>query len=134
MMWLVVLGKQMESRLGAFRYILFIIIVGIISNTAQYIMSGPNFIGFSGVLTGMLSFIWVRQRKAPWEGYQLDKATVIFMLIFIFGMAALGMVTFLLQIFFNINLGTNLANTAHVIGILMGFLLGQLPVFGRRYA
>ncbi|MCB1148667.1 MAG: rhomboid family intramembrane serine protease, partial [Chlamydiia bacterium] len=71
MLWLLVLGRQMEDRLGKGRYILFILLTGIFSNTCQYLMSGSNFLGISGVLAGMLAYIWVRQRKAPWEGYLL---------------------------------------------------------------
>ena len=71
MIWLVVLGKQMEMRLSLFRYALFILIAAVVTNTAQYLMSGSNFIGFSGVLCAMLTFIWMRQKKTAWEGYQL---------------------------------------------------------------
>ena len=46
MIWLAMLGRQMEKRLGGFRYVVFIALVGIVSNTAQYFMSGSNFMGF----------------------------------------------------------------------------------------
>jgi GlpG protein len=39
MLWLIALGKQIEQRLGAFRYILFILIVAALSNTAEYLIS-----------------------------------------------------------------------------------------------
>jgi GlpG protein len=65
-LWLMVLGNQIESRIGVLRYLLLIIISAAISNTAQYLMSGPNFLGLSGVICGMGGFIWARQQKAPW--------------------------------------------------------------------
>ena len=90
MIWLAVLGRQMELRLGGFRYLLFILITGIISNIVQYMMSGPNFLGYSGILCAMLSFIWVRQKKAAWEGYVLQDSTMGFMLLFLITIAVIG--------------------------------------------
>lgn len=134
MLWLLVLGKQIEQRLHFWPYIFFIITVGIFSNTAQYLMIGPNFIGFSGVLCGMMAFIWTRQVQAPWEGYQIDRLTLIFMLIFILGMAAIQLLAFFAERFFSLSFSLNIANTAHVIGGLVGFLLGRLNYFSWRRA
>ena len=133
MLWLIVLGKQIEQRLTPWRYGIFILIVGILSNTAQYLMSGPNFIGLSGVLMGMLAFIWVRQRIAAWEGYQIDRLTFIFMLIFILSMAAIQLVSFFLEKSFEWALAPNIANMAHLTGGIVGYLLGRLNFFSWRH-
>lgn len=134
MIWLMVLGKQIEARLRAPRYILFIVIIGVISNTAQYLMSGPNFLGFSGVLCGMLAFIWVRQKRAAWEGYQIDRLTLLFMLIYILGMAFVQLLSFFLEKSFDLAISPNIANMAHLSGGLIGFLLGRLNFFNWRHA
>ncbi|MEC7839453.1 MAG: rhomboid family intramembrane serine protease, partial [Chlamydiota bacterium] len=83
MVWLLVLGRQMEKQLGAFKYVFFILLTALISNTAQYLMSGSNFIGFSGVICGMIMFIWLRQKLAPWEGYHLHRSSMLFISIFV---------------------------------------------------
>jgi GlpG protein len=133
MLWLIVLGKQMEQRLSPWRYAIFILVVGVVSNTAQYLMSGPNFIGFSGVLVGMLAFIWVRQKMAAWEGYQIDRLTFVFMLIFILSMAAIQLFSFFLEKSFEWALSPNIANMAHLTGGVMGFILGRLNFFSWRH-
>jgi GlpG protein len=133
MLWLIVLGKQIEQRLQPWRYGLFILITAIISNTAQYLMSGPNFIGFSGVLVGMLTFIWVRQKIAAWEGYQIDRLTLIFMLIFVISMAAIQVLSFLAEKSFEFAFSPNIANMAHLIGGLVGYFLGRLNFFSWRH-
>jgi len=131
MAWLWVLGKQIEQRLKRWKMILLIIIIGVVSNVAQYLMSGPYFLGFSGVVVGMAGFIWMRQRCAPWEGYPLQKATALFILFFVGAMFALELLVFFLQ-FFNIgNLSANIANTAHIIGGLCGMVLGRFSFFSR---
>ncbi len=129
MLWLILLGKQMEPRLPAVRYILFILIVGVISNTAQYLMSGANFVGFSGVLCGMIAFIWVRQRKAAWEGYFIDRSTISFMFLFVLGMACIQLFSFLMAKSFDLAFSPNIANTAHIGGGIAGFALGKLNFF-----
>lgn len=132
MLWLFVLGKQMEQRLGHWRFILFILIAAAVSNTAQYLMTGPNFLGFSGVLCAMLTFIWMRQKKTPWEGYQLQHSTFLFILIFVFGMLALQLLVFSLEIYTKHALAISIANTAHIAGLLIGLLLGNMNAFARK--
>jgi GlpG protein len=135
MLWLIVLGKQIEQRLKLVPYILLILLLGIFSNTAQYLMSGPNFLGFSGILCGMLAFIWVRQRQTPWEGYLLDKSTFLFMTVFVLGMASMQLVSFVFENSMNIgNFAPNIANTAHISGALGGFILGKFNFFSWRRA
>lgn len=134
MLWLIVLGKQIEQRLTPIRYGIFILVIGVISNTAQYLMSGPNFIGFSGVLMGMLSFIWVRQKIAAWEGYQIDRLTFIFMLVYILSMAAIQFISFFLEKSFDWALSPNIANMAHLTGGVVGYILGRFNFFSWRHA
>jgi GlpG protein len=129
LIWLVVLGKQMEIRLKALKYVLFILISGVISNTAQYIMSGPNFIGISGVLCAMFAFVGMRQRYAPWEGYHLQSGTIAFLGLFIGAMFLIQLTSFFTEMYWQINISPGIANTAHLVGILVGILLGKMKYF-----
>ena len=129
MLWLFLLGKQIEKRLSLLKYILLILVAGIISNTAQYLMSGPYFLGFSGVITAMVGFIYSRQKKAPWEGYPLQKVIFLFLGVYVILMFVLSFFSFITEIV-GMNLFTpNIANTAHIVGALVGFLLGRLNFF-----
>lgn len=132
MIWLIVLGKQIEQRLGAGRYILFIVVTGIISNTLQYLMTGPNFIGFSGVLCAMITFVWIRQKKAAWEGYQLQSSTFIFIMAFIIAMFGIQLISFFTEIYTQNSFSPGIANMAHLSGALMGLILGRLDFFAYK--
>lgn len=134
MIWLIVLGKQIEQRLSPLRYLLFLLFLGIFSNTVQYLASGPNFVGFSGILCGMLTFIWTRQKLAPWEGYQLNRMTYLFMIVFILGMASIQFLSFFIEKSLSISLAPNIANAAHLSGALLGFLLGRINLFNWRHS
>ena len=132
MAWLWILGAQIEERMSRWKMLLFILITAIASNVAQYLMSGPFFLGFSGVVVGMVGFIWMRQKIAPWEGYPLNKPTVIFILLFVLAMFVLEIVAIVLQLLAITDLSPNIANTAHIVGGLVGMALGRLSFFARK--
>lgn len=131
MAWAWILLKQMEARMRRWKMALFIIIVGVISNTAQYLVAGPYFLGFSGVVVGVVGFIWMRQQKAPWEGYPLHRGTIRFFLWFVVAMCAFEGVAFLLRSLTPLSFEWRIANTAHVVGGLLGIALGRLKFFAR---
>jgi GlpG protein len=132
MLWLWVLGTQIERRLSKFRYILLTLTIAAISNTSQYLASGPDFLGYSGVVIGYLGFIWQRQRVAPWEGFSLTRSMFIFLLIYVLALTAVQLLLFFLEVFGVQVPVFQLANTAHLIGGLSGLLLGKLSYFSWR--
>lgn len=131
MLWLWMLGRQVEERTKKWQYILITLIIGILSNTLQYLMSGPLFVGYSGIICGLAGFIWVRQMRAPWEGYPLQKGTIVFLAIFVVGMMVLQLVSFFLIRFQVAEFSMKLANTAHISGAIVGAILGRIPFFSK---
>ena len=132
MLWLWMLGRQVEERTSKWKYLLISLTIGVVSNTLQYFMSGPLFIGYSGIICGLAGFIFVRQRRAPWEGYPLQKGTLIFLGVFIFGMMLLQLISFVLIRFQIADFTMNIANTAHIGGAITGMILGRIPYFSKR--
>lgn len=129
MLWIVILGRQMEKKLGSARYLLFILISAAFSNTIQYLMSGIFFVGISGVICAMITFIWFRQRKAPWEGYQLAPSTMGFFVAYVLFFFLLEVSSLFAQAFFNISYPVSMANTAHIMGALAGYILAKFDFF-----
>lgn len=132
MLWVILLGPQIEMRVGAWRYVLFLIVSGAFSNTAQYVMGGPAFLGFSGIICAMLTFIWARQHKAPWEGYLLHRSTIAFIAVFVVAMLAIQLVSFFFEALENFSFSPGVANTAHLSGALIGYLIGRLNFFSMK--
>lgn len=126
LLWFILLGNQIEHRIGSIRYLLMIAVIALVSNVSQYLMSGPFFMGLSGIICGMAAFIWARQQIAPWEGYLLNRLTLVFLAIFVVGMFALQILFFFLQVFGNFNLTIGIANTAHIMGGVVGYGLGRI--------
>lgn len=132
MLWLWYLGRPIEQRIGPLRTLLLTLLTGIGSNTIQYFMSGPFFIGYSGIITGLAGFTWMRERIAPWEGYPLNRPTILFLFLFILSILVLSLATFFIQIFTSYQFEPNIANTAHIAGAVIGALLARSHFFAQR--
>lgn len=132
MAWLWILGRQIEQRLSLPKMVLMILILGILSNIVQYLMGGPTFLGFSGIVVGMVGFIWMRQKLAPWEGYPLQRPVILFIVVFVGAMLALELISLSLQFFHLVQISANIANSAHIAGGIFGSLLARLRFFARR--
>ena len=112
MLWLFDLGSMLERKKGSPFLILFIVAIAVPSNLAQYAFSGPMFGGMSGVVYGMLGYVWMKSRFAPEEKMYLHPSTVTMMLVWF----ALG--------FFGV-IGS-VANVVHATGLVIGVAWGYL--------
>jgi GlpG protein len=110
MFWLVYLGSMVEARERTIRLVGLVLFIAAISNYGQYLLSGPNFGGMSGVIYGLLGYVWMKCRFQPGSGYSLHLHTVTLMLTWFFICLA-GIIP-------------NVANGAHAFGLLAGGIWG----------
>ena len=73
LLWLRDLGSMIEARQSSWRLALLVIVIGACSNLAQFYYSGPVFGGLSGVVYGLLGYIWIRGKFDPGSGLFLDR-------------------------------------------------------------
>lgn len=133
MYWLFIFGSQIENRYGSFWYGLLVIAAAMISNFAQCTVpidvggSAPFFTGsflinglggMSGVVYALFGFVLMRMTYDRSSGLFVQQSTVIFLMIWlVFCMTPLASdIT-----------GSNTANWAHAIGLLVGLVAGYLP-------
>lgn len=111
LLWVWVVGSKLEFMLG--RSVLFglVMVTGLLSNLAQFFISGPLFGGMSGVVFGLLAYAWLWDRRNPARAVGLPPALMGFMVLWL----VLGY-SGLLE---NVGLGA-IANTAHLVGLLAG--------------
>jgi len=112
MLWLRDLGSMIEGRQSSLHFIIIAAAVAALSDLAQYWVSGPIFGGMSGVVYGLLGYIWIRGKTDPASGLFLHRSTVTMMLIW-------------LVLCYTGLLGP-VANTAHLAGLLVGAAWGYL--------
>lgn len=119
MLWLWELGGRIERVQSGLTLGIVIIVLGIVSNTVQYLYGGGNnFGGMSGVVYGLFAYIWMWQLFDPRRGLALPVSLIIFMLLSLVLMTALGL--------------SMIANAAHMGGFLCGILYGALAATGSR--
>ena len=110
MLWLRNLGTMIEKRQNTWILALLVLVIAAASNLGQYLVSGPSFGGMSGVVYGLLGYIWIRGKFDPFSGLYLHQQTVI-MMIFWFFLCLSGVIG-------------NVANTAHGVGLVLGIVWG----------
>jgi GlpG protein len=118
MFWLRDLGAMIESRRGSLFFAILVLVSAVLSNLAQYEHRGPFFGGMSGVVYALFGFVWLTGRFNPGAGIGLSPDTVTIMLLWL----VLCMTGILGPI----------ANTAHVVGLLIGCAFAAIPHWLRR--
>ncbi|OZY58828.1 rhomboid family intramembrane serine protease [Pseudomonas lundensis] len=117
-MWYWELGRRVELRQGSINLIGLSLLFSLVSNFAQYLFGGPSlFGGMSGVLYGLLGHVWIYQLMAPNPLYRLPRGVLVMMLVWL-AVCMSGLVSL-------IGFG-QIANAAHVGGLLIGCLTGLL--------
>lgn len=113
MMWLWELGRRIELVQSTLTLLLAIVVIGLFSNTIQYLWGGgSNFGGMSGVIYGLFAYIWMWQLFDPRQGLRLPWSLILYML------AMLALFTWL-----DLDM---IANAAHMGGFLTGMLHGAV--------
>jgi len=113
MLWLIDLGVIIEQRHGSFRLFTLIVLIALLSNLGEYVWTlFPLFGGMSGVVYGLLGYLWMFGNLNPRSGLQLNQPVVYLMLIW-FVLCWTGL------------LGS-IANMAHTVGLLVGMFFGWL--------
>jgi len=112
-MWWWQLGGAIEKVMGKVELVQLFILSAIVSNIGQYIVSGPNFGGLSGVVYAVVGYVWWAGWFAPEKGLSLSKPIIGFLLFWLL----LGFVDVL---------PVNIANTAHLLGLVSGCFLAWL--------
>ena len=117
LLWWSMLGSQVERKFGSSFIIILFVVTALVSNLAQLMVSGPNFGGLSGVVYGLVGFVWITGWLRPQWGLYLPKAIVGFMLVWLL----LG---------FADVLWVNMANAAHTAGLISGCVMAWLLTLG----
>jgi GlpG protein len=114
------LGGVVETVRGRWRYAVFVVITAILSNATELVWSDQlMFGGMSGVLYALFGYVWMKSRYDPSAGMYLNPDTVMMMIMWLF-LCMTGLVG-------------NIANGAHVGGLVSGVVIGIAPVLWRRF-
>jgi GlpG protein len=106
MWWFWDLGRMIELRRSALTLAALVLVIGLVTNLADYAHYGPATGGMSGVVYGLFGYVWIRGRYDPGSGLFAPPGSVSIMLVWLF----LCMTGFFGPI----------ANVAHGVGLVLG--------------
>ena len=124
-LWIYILGSKIEIIDGRGIFLTLFLISGLSSNLGQYFMTGDYlFGGLSGAVYGLLGYCFILDLDNRGLRYNLPNVLYIFMFIWLL----IGF-TGLLKIF---GFG-NVANIAHLVGMIAGFTLGLIAKYTLKF-
>ncbi len=112
MVGLWVFASAIEARRGARFLAAQVAVLAICADMVQYLLVGPFFGGMSGVVYGLLAYIWMRHRRDPTEDIPLQRTYLAMMTVWL-----LYSLVFLPEA----------GNAAHLTGLGIGLAWGALP-------
>ena len=112
MVWLLDLGTMIERRQSTRVLSALVLVIAALSDFGQYLWQGPGFGGMSGVVYGLIGYIWLRGKFDPASGLFLHSSTVT--------MAVIWFVLCLAGVF------PYVANAAHGVGFAVGIAWGYV--------
>ncbi|MHB8864791.1 MAG: rhomboid family intramembrane serine protease [Pirellulaceae bacterium] len=116
-------GALFESLKGTVRLGLLMLVIAVVSNIGQAVAPsawGGTFLfgGMSGVVYGLFGYAWVKSTFVPEPGFHVSQGTVLILV----GWLILCMTPAI----------PNIANVAHVVGLVVGMTLAYVPSFWQR--
>ncbi len=117
-LWIYVLGSRIEIIDGKVVFFTLFFLTALSSNLGQYFYTG-NFLfgGLSGSVYGLLGFCFILDLDYRGQRYDLPPALYIFMFLWLL----IGFTGILKILGFG-----NIANIAHLVGMIAGFMLGMI--------
>jgi len=120
-LWIYILGSRIEKLDGLSVFLFIFILTGILSNAGQFFWTQQYlFGGLSGPVYGLLGYCFIIELDGRHGRYGLPEALYLFMFIWL-----LVGFTGVLSVF---GFG-NVANTAHLVGMIAGFIIGLITKY-----
>jgi membrane associated rhomboid family serine protease len=110
-----------DNWLGPWMALFLYVFVASSSTAAQLLVSPVGMVGASGVVYGLFGFLWVLSRRRD-DAAEVANVQIVQTMLAWLGICAV------------INyFGGNIGNTAHAVGLLLGWLVGQTFVAKKKH-
>ena len=111
-LWIWYLGTMVELHQGKLALLVLVLVIGVVSNTAQALVStGIIFGGLSGVVHGLFSYCWLWGKMNKNSSVQVPNALFVIISALML-LSPLGIL--------DIIVGAEIADTAHISGYITG--------------
>ena len=118
--WMGHLGSAVERELGSFKYLVLVLALAFVSSAWQLAVSNDTGIGASGVVYGLLGFMWRSKEQGPRYAAVLGSETAALFIIWLVACLVATHAGF-----------ANIGNAAHIAGLSLGVLIAEWRIRGR---
>jgi GlpG protein len=115
---LYILGSVIELRRGTLVLAALVLVSAVVSNLGQYIETSPRFGGMSGVDYALFGYAWMKSGFEPTAGIYVPQNMVVMAILWLL-ICVVGQTS-------------DIANTAHLVGLAVGIVSGYGPVLLKR--
>ena len=123
-LWIWEFGRRIEALVGHGNFLLIVLATTVGANVGQYLWRPDSlFGGLSGVVYGLLGYLWIRHRLAPHPLSELTPGILPLMLVWLL-LCLMGVVDWFIR--------GGVANGAHVTGLAIGIAFGALAGYSAR--
>ena len=123
-LWIYILGSRIEKLDGLSIFLFIFILTGILSNAGQFFWTQQYlFGGLSGAVYGLLGYCFIIELDGRHGRYGLPEALYLFMFFWLL-VGFTGVLNFF-------GFG-NVANTAHLVGMIAGFIIGLITKYSLK--
>ena len=112
-------GQRIEEQQGQKSLFFLVLVIGVLSNFVEYIVSGVHFGGLSGVVYGVLAYCWIWDKCLGGRYFDIPNGVMTIMFIWLL-LCILGLPYYWF--------GVRIANGAHVGGLLIGAVIAWYQV------
>lgn len=116
----VYLGSVIEHNLGGLRLCLLYLVLACITAVAQNLANGPAFFGLSGVVYGIIGYAFMLERGNSRHWFNLPSGFGVMIVVGILSGFAAPLI------------GVNVGNTAHIVGLITGGIIGGIELAYQR--
>jgi len=123
-LWIYILGSRIERLDGLSIFLFLFIATSVLSNAGQFLWTQQYlFGGLSGAVYGLLGYCFIIELDGRHGRYGLPEAVYLFMFIWLL-VGFTGVLSFF-------GFG-NVANTAHLVGMIAGFIIGLITKYSLK--
>ncbi|MGC6248152.1 rhomboid family intramembrane serine protease [Bisgaard Taxon 45] len=116
LIWWWLFGHMIERHFGTGKVVQLFLIAGSLSGVAQNLASGPYFFGLSGVVYAVLGYVFIYDKWGKKAIFTLPSGFSLMLMV--------GIVSGFISPLFGVEMG----NTAHITGLIVGFLLAGITI------
>ena len=120
-----IFSYRLERAIGLKQFLILVLALSVMTNLSQYLAAGPDFGGLSGIIYGLSGLCWMLDWRFQSDYFPIQNK--------LFWVMLLWLVVGIFQLPMLLGLFGDMANTSHLIGLMIGLTAAFLVKIKASY-